>query len=575
MSFLSAISTPHYHSHGDHRNNISRSQSHSPCKSTDDIKIHNIEQPDRGALSYLNIESRACKSADSFLREAQHTSSSDPSSPQKSDKSLPIIKYKESLDNCYQLNYSDLKKNSLLHHDASLSRQRTCKCTQHNELLDDAHNHGSKSISDVVVEQKNKSQIESRSRITNRLLQISQRWPFLHAILSEKDSRRIFYFMSLNFSFMLVQAFYGYLTDSLGLISDSIHMFFDCLALAVGLFAAISSKWPPSPKFPFGFGKIESLSGFGNGVFLLLISVEIITEAIERLVEGRETKRLKELLTVSCLGLAVNLVGMACFGHHGHSGHSCGGHSHTHNHDHDHSHSHNHIHIQSHSQLHSYSAISQVDPISQSCCGHTHKKDNDIMSNNNLSPENPSQPLCNVPIFHTHSHEDDNLHGIFLHILADTMGSAAVILSTALIYITGFDGWDPIASCVIAILIFLSSIPLIKSSAKKLLLTLPDDKEYALREILTSVSEIRGVASYYAPRFWLVDTKTDGENQKVNGVIHIIAVRGTDIDDLRLRTQEYFKIHNLDVLVQVESDNDLNCWCGDVVSNNRSSIMRY
>ncbi|RKF60811.1 putative zinc transporter cis4 [Erysiphe neolycopersici] len=568
MSFLSAISTPHSHSHGDHRNNISRSQSHSPSKSTNDVKIHNLEQSDRDALSYLNIESRSCKSEDSFLREAQRTSSSHPSYTPKSDKFLPSIKYEKNLDSSFQLKSSELNQNAL------------------QELHDNTFDHGSKSTSYLAAQQKIKSQIESRSRITNRLLQISLRWPFFHAILSEKDSRRIFYFMSLNFSFMLVQAFYGFLTDSLGLISDSIHMFFDCLALAVGLFAAISSKWSPSPRFPFGFGKIESLSGFGNGVFLLLISVEIITEAIERLVEGRETKRLKELLIVSCVGLAVNLVGMACFGHHGHSGHGCGGHTHSHNHDHHnsqaqgqgHSHDHSHKHSQSLGQLHSYSAISQVDPISHPCCSHEHKKNNDILYSNNLSPGNISQPSCtipNLPIFHAHSHEDDNLHGIFLHILADTMGSAAVILSTALIYITGFDGWDPIASCVIAILIFLSSIPLIKSSAKKLLLTLPDDKEYILREILTSISELRGVANYYAPRFWLVDTKTDGENQKVNGVIHIIAVRGTDIEDLRLRTQEYLKTHKLDVLVQVESDNDLNCWCGDIIGNNRSSIMRY
>lgn len=68
---------------------------------------------------------------------------------------------------------------------------------------------------------------------------------------------------------MTIQAFYGFLTDSLGLLSDSIHMFFDCLALALGLFAAVSSKWPSSERFPYGFSKIESLSGFGNGVFLM------------------------------------------------------------------------------------------------------------------------------------------------------------------------------------------------------------------------------------------------------------------------------------------------------------------
>lgn len=86
---------------------------------------------------------------------------------------------------------------------------------------------------------------------------------------------------SLNFAFMMVQACYGYLTDSLGLLSDSIHMFFDCLALGVGLFAAVASKWPPSERFPYGFGKIESLSGFGNGVFLMYVGLAFWKEATD------------------------------------------------------------------------------------------------------------------------------------------------------------------------------------------------------------------------------------------------------------------------------------------------------
>ena len=74
---------------------------------------------------------------------------------------------------------------------------------------------------------------------------------------------------SLNFAFMIVQTFYGIVSGSLGLLSDSIHMFFDCLALVVGLSAAVMSKWPPSRKFPYGYAKIETLAGFANGVFLM------------------------------------------------------------------------------------------------------------------------------------------------------------------------------------------------------------------------------------------------------------------------------------------------------------------
>ncbi|RFU27040.1 hypothetical protein B7463_g9313, partial [Scytalidium lignicola] len=388
----------------------------------------------------------------------------------------------------------------------------------HDDCHDHAHDHKHDHSSHIHVhhDDHSGSLIETRSRFTSFLLPHVQQWPLFHIILTDKDSRRIFYFMSLNFGFMIVQAIYGVITDSLGLLSDSIHMFFDCLALAVGLFASVASKWPPSSRFPYGFSKIESLSGFGNGVFLILISVEIVIEAIERLAEGRETKRLAELFIVSALGLAVNLVGMACFGHHGHAGHD---HGHSHSHDHGHSHDHSHSHG------------------------------------------------------HGHSHDNENMRGIFLHVLADTMGSAAVVVSTLLIHFLGWSGWDPVASVIIAVLIFLSSIPLVSSSAKKLLLTVPDDVEYNLRDALANVSGLRGVAGYTVPRFWMGEGGEGGnvgksgehsgkENEKVLGVIHVTAIRGADLDDVRQRTRTLLLDKGMDIVVQVEREGEGKCWCG-------------
>src|SRR4051812_44809462 len=114
---------------------------------------------------------------------------------------------------------------------------------------------------------------------------------------------------------MMVQFFYGFVSGSLGLLTDSIHMLFDCAGLAVGLAAAVMSKWRPNARFPYGYGKIDTLSGFANGVFLLLVSVEIIFDAFERLWEGHELQRLNELLIVSILGFLVNIVGLTAFGH--------------------------------------------------------------------------------------------------------------------------------------------------------------------------------------------------------------------------------------------------------------------
>jgi solute carrier family 30 (zinc transporter), member 5/7 len=93
----------------------------------------------------------------------------------------------------------------------------------------------------------------------------------LKTILENQESKKIFGFLVLNLAFMFVQMIWGIWTNSLGLISDcellisvpssvascqhillAIHMFFDCLALAMGLFASVISTWPANSTFTYG-----------------------------------------------------------------------------------------------------------------------------------------------------------------------------------------------------------------------------------------------------------------------------------------------------------------------------------
>lgn len=74
-------------------------------------------------------------------------------------------------------------------------------------------------------------------------------------ILSEESTRNLFFFLILNLSFAFVELFYGMWTNSLGLISDAFHMFFDCTALLAGLIATIVARWQANEKFSFGYGK--------------------------------------------------------------------------------------------------------------------------------------------------------------------------------------------------------------------------------------------------------------------------------------------------------------------------------
>lgn len=136
----------------------------------------------------------------------------------------------------------------------------------------------------------------------------------IKAILANSNSRRIFLFLCLNLAFMGVQMLWGVWTNSLGLISDAIHMFFDCAAIFMGLVASVMASWKTDDRFHFGYRRVETLAGFANGIFLVLISVFILFEAVQRIIEPPIMNNMIQLLIVSTLGLLVNLFGMFAMG---------------------------------------------------------------------------------------------------------------------------------------------------------------------------------------------------------------------------------------------------------------------
>ena len=84
------------------------------------------------------------------------------------------------------------------------------------------------------------------------------------------------------------------------------------------------------------------------------------------------------------------------------------------------------------------------------------------------------------------------LAGVFLHVLADTLGSVGVVISSILrLPSLGWMVADPICSIVISILIALSVLPLIKSSLQILLQRCPAELDSVLpdcyRQVLAPV----------------------------------------------------------------------------------------
>lgn len=309
---------------------------------------------------------------------------------------------------------------------------------------------------------------------------------WMRLILSEKTSRNIFMFLLLNLSFAFVELMYGIWTNSLGLISDSFHMFFDCTALLAGLAASVISRWRANEAFSYGFVRAEVLAGFVNGLFLLFIGFFIFSEAVERLVEPPEVRH-ERLFLVSVGGLIVNLLGIFAF-QHGH-GHSHGGDGHGHSHG-------------GHGHGHSHGLGFQDEPEKplQNSISHRHAHETD----HGHSHEAPSAE-------HGHSHAHENpqkasqkqiMHGVFLHILADTLGSVGVIISSGLIHYFGWMVADPICSMFIACLITVSVLPLLRDSVGILMQRNPRELDTVLPGCYERVRMLDGVYSVQEPHFW-------------------------------------------------------------------------
>ncbi|KAF2857952.1 cation efflux protein [Piedraia hortae CBS 480.64] len=376
---------------------------------------------------------------------------------------------------------------------------------------------------DMRTRSKHSQTIQQNSGFTTFLLDKCEPGSLWYGILADKDSRRITYYTTLNFVFMFVQAVYGYLSGSLGLLSDTVHMFFDCLGLVVGLMAAVVSKRPPTPEKPYGWSKLNTLAGFGNGVFLVLVSIEFVWEAIEGIMGQKELRHVRELLVVSVAGLLVNMVGMFAFGH---------AHAHGHDHGHEHGHGHNHNHDHHHHHHHHHNNNNNNNGH-----GHDHTLGHDHHHHDHHHHHD------------SHEHHNENMHGIYLHVAADAGGSLAVIVSTALTLWRPWYLWDPLATICIAVLIVAAAIPLVMSSGRKLLLVVPDKKEWGIKNTLQDLGDLRGVVGYSNPRFW-----EDEESGQLKGTINVIAAPQADVEDVRGRVDDLMQERGLDLVIQVGSE---------------------
>ena len=88
--------------------------------------------------------------------------------------------------------------------------------------------------------------------------------------------------LALIISAFVVELVVGIYSNSLALITDSIHAVLDSFVTAILLIAARWAIKPPDLEHTYGHGKIETMGGFIGGIVILLIAGFFIYESIDR-----------------------------------------------------------------------------------------------------------------------------------------------------------------------------------------------------------------------------------------------------------------------------------------------------
>ena len=121
----------------------------------------------------------------------------------------------------------------------------------------------------------------------------------------------------INLAYTVVEAGYGFATDSLALLSDALHNLGDVLGLGLAWGAAVMARRAPTDKHTYGWRRATLLSPLANAVLLVGFAGALSWEALRRLGAPPQIPAMP-VIVVAAVGIAVNL-GAAWLMREGHS----------------------------------------------------------------------------------------------------------------------------------------------------------------------------------------------------------------------------------------------------------------
>lgn len=142
--------------------------------------------------------------------------------------------------------------------------------------------------------------------------------PHLHGVVNPEIAASNRGLWAIKWSFVglfitaVLQIFVVYLSNSIGLLADTIHNFADAAtAVPLGI-AFLFTRMRPTPRFPYGYGRVEDLAGIAVVLTIFASAVVAAYESVYRLVHPEPVTHLGAVAAASIIGFFGN-EGVAIF----------------------------------------------------------------------------------------------------------------------------------------------------------------------------------------------------------------------------------------------------------------------
>ncbi|XP_062922346.1 zinc transporter 4 isoform X1 [Mobula hypostoma] len=120
--------------------------------------------------------------------------------------------------------------------------------------------------------------------------------------------RKLWIALTLYGLFTIGELVGGWLSNSLAVMTDAVHMLADVLGIAASLVALYLSARPPTSRFTFGWHRFEALAAMLSVFLIYAVTVGLVYEAVQRTIHQDFEIHADVMIIIAAIGVAINLI---------------------------------------------------------------------------------------------------------------------------------------------------------------------------------------------------------------------------------------------------------------------------